>query len=84
MDRWESPLIEFTIACSKGTYVRTVAHDLGQVIGCGAHLTDLRRTEIERFVIEDSITLDEFEEMSISEIQKELIPPYQAVPSPIL
>lgn len=84
MDRWESPLIEFTIACSKGTYVRTVAHDLGQVIGCGAHLTDLRRTEIERFVIEDSITLDEFEEMSISEIQKELIPPYQAVPSPII
>jgi len=84
MDRWESPLIEFTIACSKGTYVRTVAHDLGQAIGCGAHLTDLRRTEIERFVIEDSITLEDFEEMSISEIQKELIPPYQAVPSPII
>jgi len=84
MDKWESPRIDFTIACSKGTYVRTVAHDLGKTIGCGAHLTDLRRTEIERFQIEDSIPLDEFEEMTLAEIQKELIPPYQAVPSAVI
>lgn len=83
LDRWESPDIEFTLACSKGTYVRTVAHDLGQKIGCGAFLKDLRRTDIERFRIEDSIELESFEELSIDEIKEWLIPPYQAVPSSV-
>jgi tRNA pseudouridine55 synthase len=55
LDRWSSPEIEFTLACSKGTYVRTIANDLGKKIGCGAYLKELRRTDIERFKIEDSI-----------------------------
>lgn len=76
--------IEFTVACSKGTYVRTLAHDLGQKIGCGAHLIELRRTEIDRFDIEDAVTLEKFEELSTAEIQRRLIPVYQAVPSNVL
>ena len=84
LDRWESPDIEFTLSCSKGTYVRTVAHDLGQRIGCGGYLKDLRRTDIERFRIEDSIELESFEELSVEEIKGWLIPPYQAVPSNVL
>jgi tRNA pseudouridine55 synthase len=81
MDGWNSPNIEFTLSCSKGTYVRTIANDLGQKIGCGAHLKELRRTDIERFHIEDSIELESFEELSLEEIKEWLIPPYQAVPS---
>jgi tRNA pseudouridine55 synthase len=83
LDKWESPDIEFTLACSKGTYVRTVANDLGQNIGCGAYLKELRRTDIERFRIEDSIELESFEDLSIEEIKSWLIPPYQAVPKNI-
>jgi len=80
LDKWESPDIEFTLSCSKGTYVRTVANDLGGKIGCGAYLKELRRTDIERFRIEDSIELESFEDLSIDEIKSWLIPPYQAVP----
>ena len=81
LDKWDSPDIEFTLSCSKGTYVRTVANDLGQKLGCGAYLKELRRTDIERFRIEDSIELESFEELSMEEIKSWLIPPYQAVPS---
>src|SRR5205823_2569235 len=41
---YEEPLGSFRLACTKGTYVRSIAHDLGQKLGCGAHLKDLRRT----------------------------------------
>jgi len=83
LDVWKSPDIEFTLACSKGTYVRTIANDLGDNIGCGGYLKELRRTDIERFRIEDSIELENFEELSVEEIRSWLIPPYQAVPSKV-
>ncbi len=83
LDKWNSPDIEFTLSCSKGTYVRTIAHDLGQNLGCGAYLKELRRTDIERFKIEDSIELESFEELPYEDIKAWLIPPYQAVPSKV-
>lgn len=81
LDRWQSPLLEFTLRCSKGTYVRTIAHDLGDKLGCGAFLKELRRTDIERFRIEDSIELESFEELPTDELRSWLIPAYQAVPA---
>lgn len=84
LDKWESPNIEFSLSCSKGTYVRTVANDLGEKLGCGGYLKELRRTDIERFRIEDSIELETFEELPVEEIKGWLIPPYQAVPSKVL
>ncbi len=85
LDEWRAPReIDFTVSCSKGTYVRTLAHDLGEKIGCGAHLSELRRTDIERFRIEDSLTLEAFEEMEADEIQRAIIPQYRAVPSTVL
>lgn len=47
--RFESPQIDFRIVCSKGFYVRTYAHDIGQKLGCGAHLSALRRTRSGHF-----------------------------------
>lgn len=85
LDEWRGPNeIDFTVSCSKGTYVRTLAHDIGEKLACGAHLTALRRTDIERFKIEDSLPLDEFEELTTPEIQREIIPQYRAVPSNVL
>lgn len=84
LDRWESPEFDFTVDCSKGTYVRTLVHDMGQKLECGAYLKELRRTEIGKFLIEDSLELSEFEEMESSKIRTWIIPSYQAVPSGVL
>lgn len=56
-----SPDIDFSVSCSKGFYVRTYAHDIGEALGCGAHLKELRRTRSGRFVVEGSITVDELQ-----------------------
>jgi tRNA pseudouridine55 synthase len=48
----------FTVRCSRGTYVRTLAHDLGEALGCGAHLLELRRTRSGLFREEDAVTLE--------------------------
>lgn len=75
------PELSFLVACSKGAYVRTIAHDLGQKIGCGAHLNVLRRTAVGQFRIEKADTLEELKEASPTALRKKLIPVLQAVPS---
>lgn len=54
--------VDVDIHCSKGTYVRTIAEDLGQLLGCGAHVTHLHRTGVGPFVIDDAVSLDELRE----------------------
>lgn len=78
------PESDFRLSCSKGTYVRTVVHDLGEKIGCGAYLSRLRRTEIDRFSVDKAVTLDALNEMSASEKLKTLLPVYKMVPSHVL
>ena len=56
------PFVEMRISCSKGTYIRSLCNDIGEILGMGAHITSLQRTRIGRFHIEDSITLDELQE----------------------
>lgn len=75
------PKLTFTLHCTKGTYVRTIAHDLGQKLGCGAHLSALRRTGSGKFNLSAGVTLDQIEELSLPEIEKRLIPVYEAAPS---
>jgi tRNA pseudouridine55 synthase len=77
----ELPRITFRLRCTKGTYVRTLAHDLGTKLGCGAHLCALRRTATDRFNVSQALTLAQIEELSIPEIEKRLIPVHQAVPT---
>ena len=59
IDRIALPEIDFTVVCSKGFYVRTYAHDIGEALGCGAHLQSLRRTKSGRFSVTGAITVDE-------------------------
>lgn len=54
----ENDLLTLEIACSKGTYVRSLAHDLGEALGCGAHVVQLRRTGIGRVGIENAVPLE--------------------------
>jgi len=57
---WEPPEFTLDVTVSAGTYVRTLAHDIGQALGCGAHLAGLTRRACGDFRLEDSITIDEF------------------------
>ncbi len=75
------PEISFIVGSSKGAYIRTLAHDLGERLGCGGHLNELRRTAVGKFRIEDANTLEEIENMAPSELRTKLIPVNQAVPS---
>lgn len=79
--RFASPQIDFRLRCTKGTYVRTLAHDLGAKLGCGAHLSALRRTATDKFTVAQALTLDQIQALTIPEIEARLIPAREAVPS---
>ena len=59
IDHIALPEIGFSVMCSKGFYVRTYAHDIGEALGCGAHLSSLRRTKSGRFDVANAISVDE-------------------------
>ena len=71
---YTEPLGEFRLACTKGTYVRSVAHDLGQKIGCGAHLATLRRSVSGKFDVADALSLDAVLKLSQADLEKRVIP----------
>ena len=54
------PEVEFSLTCSKGTYIRSLAHDFGKELGSGAHLSELRRTSIGDYTVDNSLKLMEF------------------------
>ena len=55
---FESPYVTAIITCGKGFYVRSLAHDLGEFLGCGAHLSELRRTKAGPFILKDAVPLE--------------------------
>jgi tRNA pseudouridine55 synthase len=71
---YTEPLGQFRLACTKGTYVRSVAHELGQKLGCGAHLATLRRSVSGKFDVADALPLDTILQMSQAELEKRVIP----------
>lgn len=76
----ETQKAEILIKCSKGTYIRSIAYDLGQNLGCGAHLSKLIRTQSGKFLVENAIILDEIK--TIEDVQKNLINPLEMLNSP--
>ena len=70
----QEPFAGFRVACTKGTYVRTLVHDLGQKIGCGAHLATLRRLESGKFSVADALPLDQVLALTRPELEKRVIP----------
>ena len=71
---YAAPLGRFRVACTKGTYVRSLAHDLGQKLGCGAHLTTLRRSASGKFDVADALPLDTILKLTTAELEKRVIP----------
>ena len=71
---YAEPVGHFRIACTKGTYVRALAHDLGGKLGCGAHLATLRRVASGKFDVKDAATFEDVLKMSSGDLQKRVIP----------
>ncbi len=72
------PDVRFSVACTKGTYVRTLAHDVGQSLGVGAHLVQLRRTKIGQLDVARAATLDEL--LECPSLEGRIIPLAAALP----
>ncbi len=73
---WNRPFLTIEVECSPGTYIRALARDLGEKLGCGAHVTELTRLRSGRFNLEDAVTLEELER---SKLKQHLLPPEVAV-----
>jgi tRNA pseudouridine55 synthase len=74
--------LSFEVSCSKGTYIRTLAEDIGAVLGCGAHLTALHRSAVDSFVEQDAITMDQLqllEQKGMDQLDDLLLPVTRAV-----
>lgn len=59
--KFELPVVEFRVVCSTGTYIRSLANDFGESLGCGGYLSSLCRTRIGNFLVKDAMTMEEFE-----------------------
>lgn len=71
---YTEPYGRFRVACTKGTYVRAMAHELGQKIGCGAHLANLRRESSGKHDVQEAITYEDALQLSPAELQSRVIP----------
>lgn len=67
------PDVDFTVLCSKGFYVRTYAHDIGAMLGCGAHLKALRRTSSGKFSVERAITVQQIKDNGREEVLQRIL-----------
>ncbi|MCX7831950.1 MAG: tRNA pseudouridine(55) synthase TruB [Actinobacteria bacterium] len=75
-------IVSFVISVSRGTYIRSIAHDVGQILGCGGTLTSLRRVKSGYFTIDMAWTLDRLEKAaSEGELEKAIIKPSEALPN---
>lgn len=78
---FEPPFAELRIDCSKGTYVRSIVHDLGQVLGVGASVISIHRTKSSPFSLDRAVSLSVLLEMEIDEIQKRMVSIFEALRS---
>ena len=79
INAFDQDVATITVKCSKGTYIRTLAEDIGAQLGCGAHLIGLRRTATANYQISQAITLEQFEAMSPAQRALLLLPADSAV-----
>ncbi len=90
---WEAPLARFRVRCSAGTYVRSLAHDAGSRLGCGAHVAELRRTASGEFTETEAVTLEKLGELAAAGRASDALysaekllpefPPYQLPPAAV-
>ncbi len=71
--RVEVPEVDFSVTCSKGTYIRKLCDDIGDKLGCGGHLSYLRRTRAGEFTLEKSVLLDKLKSLSRDDLERRLL-----------
>lgn len=69
IESFEPPFVTFQVVCSKGTYVRSLCHDIGEKLGIGAHVVELTRTRVGEFRVEEAVKLEELKNLSSSNLQ---------------
>ena len=74
LERFARDEMEISVRCSKGTYIRTLAEDIGNALGCGAHLCALRRTTIAGFSLQNAYSMDQLEAMDMDAREACLLP----------
>jgi tRNA pseudouridine55 synthase len=74
ISNFEAPLFTLDVSCTKGTYIRTIAHDLGQMLGCGACLEELRRTKSGRYTVEEAMPLFDILKLDAVDFSKRILP----------
>ena len=78
---YETDVAQVSVVCSKGTYIRTLAEDIGTALGCGAHLIGLRRTETAGYLMQDAVTIEQLEAMTNEAREALLLPVDSAIES---
>ncbi|MFV0447791.1 MAG: tRNA pseudouridine(55) synthase TruB [Vibrio sp.] len=81
--RFENDEVEMEVHCSKGTYIRTIVDDLGEMLGCGAHVTMLRRTGVAKYPYENMVTLEQLNQL-IEQAHREERSPYDVLDALLL
>ncbi|QKK03226.1 MAG: tRNA pseudouridine(55) synthase TruB [Pseudomonadota bacterium] len=77
---FQPPVLSLHVRCSKGTYIRALARDIGEVLGCGAHLSALRRVASEPFHVADAVSLEALDRMPAEAVQARVLPADRALP----
>ena len=77
LDRFELPEADVLVRCTKGTYIRTLAYDVGEDLGCGGHLCALRRLGSGKFTIDDGYQLDDIMSWDFATLRKNIVPCHQ-------
>jgi tRNA pseudouridine55 synthase len=81
VNSFDTDIASITVTCSKGTYIRTLAEDIGAALGCGAHLIGLRRIETAGYLLPNAVTIEQLEAMSIEARHALLLPVDSAIES---
>jgi tRNA pseudouridine55 synthase len=81
VDSFDTDVAQISVTCSKGTYIRTLAEDIGAALGCGAHLIGLRRTETAGYLLPQAVTIEQLEAMTIEARAALLLPVDSAIES---
>jgi len=79
LNQFDGQQAEITVVCSKGTYIRTLAEDIGAELGCGAHLAGLRRLSAAHYALADTVTLESLEAMPLEQRDALLLSPDSAI-----
>lgn len=80
IERLEGPHVHFSVRVSKGTYVRTLVNDLGETLGCGATLKELRRIRSGNCALTESVTIDDLRTLSLQDLRNRVFPVYSILP----